>query len=477
MDYFTLKHRFENNYLLKLLKSRSAAMFLSFIYKEFKTNHLTSLEFNDLVIKLITHLEDIKWDIPEMQTLEEYGKKLIELWCSDDYKLLRRYFSKDAQMFLELTTDSERSLRWMDELNPKDYVGTESRFNNIYRLLEELSTGVNQDPQVRLKELKEERRKIDLEIKEIKESGEVKTLNSFQIEERFHQVSMAARELLSEFKEVDDNFRSLVHNFYIKGLDEDSRGELLGATLDGYSELLDSAQGRSFSGFWNFLISDMGSDNIGKMVHQIYDNLDNSNLGEDRFLMNLKKYLHDSGQNVLKTNHKLAAKLNRILSDPKKRENRRLIALIQEIKTDILQSKYNFNSVDKDFIYIDGVPEIDLPLERPLSYPEIRKIYEIPTEQVGNITDFAKLFSFHSIERVQVNRVIKKSLQNRNRVYLSGIIESIPIKHGLEEILTYFDIASSNPKYSIISEKRVTVNYQINDIKKSIELPEILFCS
>lgn len=477
MDYFTLKHRFENNYLLKLLKSRSAAMFLSFINKEFKLNNLTSIEFNSLIIRLITHLEDIHWEIPDMQTVEEYGKKLIELWCSDDYKLLRRYFSKDAEMFLELTSDSERSLRWMEELNPKEYVGTESRFNNIYRMLEELSTGVNQDPKIRLKELKEERRKIDIEIKDIKEGGTVKALNAFQVEERFHQVSMAARELLSEFKEVDDNFRSLVHNFYIKGLKEDSRGELLGATLDGYTELLDSAQGRSFSGFWNFLISDIGSDNIGKMVSQIYNNLDNKNLQEDRFLMNLKKYLHNSGENVLKTNHKLAAKLNRILSDPKKRENRRLIALIQDIKTDILQSDYNFNLMDKNFIYIEGIPEIYLPLERPLSYPDVTKIYDIPKEQHGRITDFAKLFSFHSIEREQVIRVIKKSLENRERVYLSSIISDIPIKHGLEEILTYFDIASSNPKYTIISEKRVIIDYSINDNIKSIELPEILFCS
>ena len=105
-----------------------------------------------------------------------------------------------GEMFLELTSDSERALKWMEELNPKEYVGTESRFNNIYRLLEELSTGVNENPEDRIRELKEEKRKIDSEIREIEISGKVKTLNSFQIEERFYQVSMAARELLSEFK-------------------------------------------------------------------------------------------------------------------------------------------------------------------------------------------------------------------------------------------------------------------------------------
>ncbi len=477
MDYYTLKHRFENNYLLKLLKSRSAPLYLSFIYKEFKVNHNTTVEFNDLIVKLINHLEEITWEIPEMQSVEEYGKKLIEQWCSEDFRLLRRFYTRDGEMFLELTSDSERALKWMEELNPKEYVGTESRFNNIYRLLEELSTGVNENPEDRIRELKEEKRKIDSEIREIEISGKVKTLNSFQIEERFYQVSMAARELLSEFKSVDDNFRNLVHNFYIKGLKEDSRGELLGATLDGYSELLDSAQGRSFSGFWNFLISDMGSDNIGKMVSQIYENLKDSNLHEDRFLMNLKKYLHDSGQKVLATNHKLAAKLNRVLSDPKKRENKMLNSLIQDIKTTILQSRSDLNINEKDFMYIDGEPDIYLPMERPLTLPQITKVYEMPELQTRSITDFAKLFSFHSIEREEVLKVIKNSLKCRDRVYLSQLVLDKPVKYGLEEILTYFDIASSNSRYSIIPEKKIAISYQIEDKVKTIELPEILFCS
>ena len=101
----------------------------------------------------------------------------------------------------------------------------------------------------------------------------------------------------------------------------------------------------------------------------------------------------------------------------------------------------------------------------------------MPDQQVNSITDFAKLFSFHSIEREQVYKVIKKCLEDNDRVYLRGILEDNPVKHGLEEILTYFDIASSNPKYSIIQDKRIVINYTINNVKKSIELPEILFCN
>ena len=45
-----------------------------------------------IIVKLINHLEEITWEIPEMQSVEEYGKKLIEQWCSEDFRLLRRFY-------------------------------------------------------------------------------------------------------------------------------------------------------------------------------------------------------------------------------------------------------------------------------------------------------------------------------------------------------------------------------------------------
>ncbi|OQY36073.1 MAG: hypothetical protein B6229_10775 [Spirochaetaceae bacterium 4572_7] len=193
--------------------------------------------------------------------------------------------------------------------------------------------------------------------------------------------------------------------------------------------------------------------------------------------MNLKKYLHNYGQNILNTNHKLAAKLNRILSDPKKRENKRLHALIQDIKTEILGTKDDINIKSRDFITIDGFPEINLPLERPLSYPEIKKVYETPIKESADITDFAKLFSFHALEREEVYKGIKDKLEEEDRAYLSDIVKDIPVKHGLEEILTYYDIASSDPKCTIVKNEKIIITYIVKSIEKKIELPEIIFCS
>lgn len=477
MDYFTLKSRFEKDYLLKLFRSRTPALFLSFVYREFKENHIINMQFHQAVIRLILHLEEIHFDIPENSTHEEYCQSLVENWCSEDNQLLRRYYDPSGEMYIELTSHSERGIRWMEELSPKEFVGTESRFIMIYKMLEDLVKGSNEDPKKRLKELRDERKRIDDEIKEIKESGKVATLSSFQIEERFHQVSLAARDLLSDFKEVDNNFRALVQDFYIKGLEEGSKGDLLGATLDGYRELLESPQGRSFSGFWNFLMADLGEDKISSMVQSIYEVAEKQDLDtQDKLLKNLKHYLHMSGQRILKTNHKLAEKLNRILSDPKTRENKRINSLIQDIKTQVIKTRDN-PVKEKEFLSLEVQPEINMPMERPLVMPEGERDFSLP-EKAEKLTfgDFSALFSFHSLEREKIENIIKESLKNRERINLSEIIMDNPIHHGLEEILTYFDIAGSDVKAEIIKEKTTLVTYTTPLGEKTIEVPEVIFC-
>lgn len=475
MDFFTVKSRFENNYLLKLIRSQHGALFLSFIYREFKENHIVQVNFHKLSIKLVLHLEESDYDIPEKQDIEEYSKHLIETWCQEDYQLLRRYYNPQGEIIVELTTHSERGIRWIEELAPKEFVGTESLFSMIFNMLKDLVSGSSDTPEKRIKDLKEERKRINQEIKEIEETGEVESLDKFQIKERFMQISSSARMLLSEFQEVDNNFRKLVQEFYIKGLQEESKGDILGATLDGYSELMNSPQGRSFSGFWQFLIADIGNDKINEMVSDIYASAENLGLNtDDRVLFNLKNHLYLYGEKIVETNHRLAEKLNRILSDPKRRDNKRMNSLIQDIKTAVFQKE---KIKDSEFITIDGIPNINLVNERPLQLPEADIIYEKPDSELGfGITDLSELFSLQSFERDKIEKNIKLSLNNSDRILLSEIVTKYPVEYGVEEIVTYFDIVSNSDKYTIVPDSKIRIRYEINKKIKEIEVPEVLFC-
>jgi hypothetical protein len=474
MDYFTVKSRFENDFLIKLIRRNFGPLFLSFIFKEYKQYHIVSIPFHTLKVKLILHLEEIKYDIPDKQEIEEYSKNILEMWCRDDYQLLRRYYNSKGEVIVELTSHSERGIRWVEELGPKEFVGTESRFLMIYNMLKELVSGTNAEPERRIKELEEEKRKINSEIREIKESGHVNSFSEFQVRERFQQLSLMSRELLSDFKEVDYNFRNLVKDFYIKGLEEGSKGDLLGVTLDGYTELMNSPQGRSFSGFWQFLLADMGSDKINEMVSEVYSLGDEKGVNiENRLLFNLKNYLYQSGEKIVDTNHRLAEKLNRVISDPKRRDNKRLNSLIQDIKTGILQKS---EIKDDNFIKIDGFPEISLVNERPLQLPQSDKVTETVILEPETIKNLSELFSLQYFEREKISKNISTALKKGDRIKLSQILNEKPVEFGVEEIITYFDIAMDSPKNSVLLNEKIKITYRTGVDTKLIEVPEVIFC-
>jgi hypothetical protein len=475
MDYYTILNRFSNDYLLKLLRSNHGALFLSFAHREFKQNQIVNISYHTLNINLVLFMEENNYEIPEKQDIEDYSASLIDTWSKEDYQLLRRYYNKDGEIFIELTSYSERGIRWMEELGPKEFIGTESRFSTILKMLQELSSGSMEDPEKRIKELEKEKQKIDLQIKEIKESGKVLTLSDLQIKERYYQISAMARELLSDFKEVDHNFRKMVKDFYIKGIQDESRGNFLGATLDGYTELMNSPQGKSFEAFWGYLLADIGQDKISEMIEDIYNSVESIGLDtRDRLLFNLKKYLYNYGEKIIDSNHKLAEKLNRILSDPKRVDSKQLNSLIHSIKTIVLKGVEINNN---EFITIDGVPDINLTLERPLQLPRKEVKYTNPDLNQEKLNpDMTDLFSMQFFERQKIEKIIRNALKSAERVTLSKLIANESVEYGVEEIITYFDLASEKIENSIILDETIEVKYKSGDKDMVIRVPEVIFC-
>ena len=96
----------------------------------------------------------------------------------------------------------------MSWLAIRPFVGTESRLHTIVDLLRQIVHGVETDPDTSLAELHRRRQEIDRQIAEA-EAGTVTVLDPTAVRERFQQLAGTARELLSDFREVEENFRSL----------------------------------------------------------------------------------------------------------------------------------------------------------------------------------------------------------------------------------------------------------------------------
>ncbi|MFK7932762.1 MAG: DUF3375 domain-containing protein [Saprospiraceae bacterium] len=472
---------------VKLLRARSAPLVISFLHQEFKAQ-------NRIVVpayETINHLADYIEALDDRDVIDIEGSDSLQLarnyitqWCSEENRYLRRYPDDTGEPVLELTTHTEKAFQWMETLQAREFVGTESRFLSIYRQLKDLIDNTSADPKRKIKELEKQRKAINAEIKAIKKAGVVSTYNDTQIKERFYNVTKTARELIADFKEVEQNFKDISLNIYRQQTKADvHRGQILGYALDASEELKQSDQGRSFYAFWQFLIADNKQDELMEMIRYTYDLLKERDIDlADNFLRKIKIFLHNAGQKVINSNHLLADKLSRILSESNFAERRVARDVIDDIKNLAVQKVGKFSG-KRAFIYIDDLPNIDLSLDRPLGEPkQVANFTNQPTEigstQLDN-ANLAPMFDGFEMDRQLLEENIASLLKKSAQISLAEVVKIHPIQNGLEEIITYFSIASTSTIHTIDTSVAAMIPWQIEAEEtaqaKEIRLPEIVF--
>lgn len=95
----------------------------------------------------------------------------INEWADQQHQFVRitpGYGSGDVPM-VELTADTERAIGWLEDMQMRHFVGTESRFLLIIQLLHDIVQQSTGDPLVRLDQLERQRADLDRQIEQIKE--------------------------------------------------------------------------------------------------------------------------------------------------------------------------------------------------------------------------------------------------------------------------------------------------------------------
>ena len=143
----------------------------------------------------------------------------------------------------------------MRSLGEREFVGTESRLNTVFELLRQIVHGTETDPAARIEELTRRRRQVEDEIERV-QAGDVTVLDSSGVRDRYQQFASTARELLSDFREVEENFRRLDRQLREKIAGwQGGKGELLDDVLGSRESIAGSDQGKSFQAFCDFLLS------------------------------------------------------------------------------------------------------------------------------------------------------------------------------------------------------------------------------
>ena len=462
MTFEELSVQFKTAKPLILLRAKSAPLMLSFFQKVFKESHITTVTHTELKNKLEGYLEDLEY--------EEKGDELDAATLFDDYSLrasqyiekwsnagfLRKYPNDEGEDFHEVTKDTDKVLTWLTELQTKrEFIGTNSRFRDIFSRLQQMIEQSIDDPIIRIQELEKKKWEIEDEINQIKLGRNPKVYDDTEIKERFYELNKNARELLSDFTEVEQNFEHIRKEIQRKYTEKDiAKGSLLVYALDALDEIESKDQGKSFKSFWEFLMDEQKQQEYSKLTGDLYQLLKDRDIeyGDDRFLRNLKRYLHASGRKVIEANKRLSEKISRVLSEKNILERRRAMELIGDIRQ-LAYQLTDKNMKDDVFIEIEDEPFIYLVDRWELSDgPDTEGDTTFPDGLGGDLSadvDLRSLFDQFTIDSKKLQDRINLALQDKEQVTLKEITETYGIENGLSEIVGYFSIACSDNRHVV----------------------------
>lgn len=471
-----------NSPSIELLKLRNREAIIIFLIKTFG-NHQGAVSSETIHTQLADYLEfgqienDEENRVEASDSYEIKAKKFIQNWSNKGF--LTNYQDERGEVFYELSSHSSKTIDWLSSLKQQEYVGTESKFKNIFNQLQELVEFTNDDPTKRLQLLESKKAEIDQQIKRLKAGEDIRVFEKFEIVPRFYQLNQSAKELLSDFKEVEDNFKDITKSIYQKHADGSlAKSDILEFTFDALDALKESSQGKSFYAFWSFLLNPDLQLNWETLTKELYNLLEKQGIPvQDFFLKSMKKHLHQSGQKVYKANDKMAEKLSRIIRENDAAKSEATKNIIQDIKKQLVEISKAKKKPDIS-LELETDWGIHLPFERKLTYEqsEEQTYEEVPLLADTNITHASylnKLFSQSNIDKDLIRKRIKEILREESQITVLEVIEKQGgLEKGLPELFGYIGIVKEF-KHVISAEKTQRVVFDIEN-KKSILIPEII---
>src|ERR1700761_5584778 len=371
-----LSYLFETSPSVQIIRMRNAHWVIPFLFKAFKTESILSLPEPALTSLLA---EELRNHSEEMEDLEEARIEFGEDEESRSRKYLLNWVQRrplqdfpdaEAVTQYQLSAHTEKIFQWLQSLEKRQFVGTESRFRFLFQTLREMVEYTEDDTTKRLEELKNRKAEIDKEIKRIEMGFKPQIYSNAQIRERLEWFVRLSHELISDFREVEDNFK-YIHRQIVEQHTkaEKNKGAIVGYAFEAYDALRKSDQGKSFYAFWDFLVSRAGQEEWRELTEQLLQMLQERNIGSDGdFVQDIKSLLLQQGRSVYEANDKMAEKLSRIITEKEIARHRRLRQQIGSIKELVFQ--FMEEEAPDCGLQLSVPAPIRMPLERKLNLVE-----------------------------------------------------------------------------------------------------------
>ncbi|MGW3993876.1 DUF3375 domain-containing protein [Amycolatopsis sp. NPDC004772] len=474
MDFDDLDFLRRNDPAWRLLRADNAPLVLGFLRKVFVDDNVRSISATELAGRLDDELYALNERLGE-GTFPKAAKAYLDDWAASANGWLRKYYPTGSdEVHFDATPAVEKALAWVDSLQARSFVGTESRLNTIFELLRQMAFGAETDPDVRLAELRRRRAEVDTEINRVA-GGDFTVLDGSAQRDRYQQFAATARELLADFREVEANFRGLDRELRarIAGW-EGSKGQLLDEVVGNRTTIADSDQGRSFQAFYDFLLSHERQIELTELLEKV-QSLDAVGEPDPRM-----RHIHydwlDAAERTQATVRLLSEQLRRFLDDQVWLENRRVMDILRSIESSAL--KLREHPAPDLTCELDGTaPVIALPMERPLYTPKEK----VPLDSAGIAAadedlDASALFEQVYVDRERLCGIVRGELRERAQVGLGDVLRRRPLEQGMAELVGYLSL--SDPIFQVVFDEKTREQVRWTDdagVERVATIPRVTY--
>ena len=436
----------------RLLRAESSPLVLSFLHRVFVAENVRAISASDLEGRLDDELYALNQISPG--SFPKKARAYLDDWAHPQAGWLRKYYADDSdEPMFDATPAVEKALAWVRSLGEREFVGTESRLNTVFELLRQIVHGTETDPAARIDELTRRRRQIEEEIERV-QAGDLTLLDPSGVRDRYQQLAATARELLADFREVEENFRRLDRQLREKIAGwQGGKGELLDDVLGSRESIAGSDQGRSFQAFCDFLLSQARQEELSELLARV-DELAAVAERDPRLRQVHYDWL-DAAERTQATVRLLSEQLRRFLDDQVWFENRRVTDILREIEASALRLR-DAPVSDLTTEIDTATPAVTLPFERPL-YAPVRKPRiesdDIRPAGADEETDPAALFDQVHVDPGPLRDAVRAALRRAPQVGLAELVSREPLTQGLAELVAYLSLRDES-FHTVFDEER-----------------------
>ena len=472
MNYEKALSLYRNDKTLQILRADHFPLLISFFYLAFKQQDKISYLQSDLSGLLGDFLFAL-----ERQGISDYPNHALDYlqkWSQQGY--LRRYYETEDEPVFELSPATENALKWLEDLNKQQFIGTHSRLLQFFSLLQQI-VNKTAGPYERIERLQAERKRLNEEIDKIKKGNYIQPSDT-QLKEEYFLAEETAKRLLADFRQVEENFRELdtsTRQTIIKS--NLAKGALLDDIFEQQNHLWNTDQGKSFKAFWEFLMSESMQQELEELIEKLNNIPVIKQIKQEQIVDRIKSNLVDAGDKVNRSNDGLIEQLRKYVEQKNLSESKHILRSIETIESILIMQKDNLDP-QQVLMEVDGLFRPAFLMERPLFKPPLKVVFEQTTIEDGAAdASTHTLFDQFYVDIEELRNNIKLLLRNKSQVSLTELLQHYQPTKGVAEVLGYMQIATADSKHYINNEhiEKLVIQNIDAGTQYQLEAPLIIF--